>query len=293
MSKIRLVVLFLFFPTLIFSQAFEEEQKVNYNPSPLSSISIQSSGMIMDASFEAQLENFKKLAPESEILKQDLSGYSKDISFYDQQSGAFGIYVDFPLAWEMFEFLRPKIRIGLVFMNYGALNYNMSKTDYFRIDTLTNSGGERFFVDSTSLHHIEINYSQEQLMVDAGIMFSSNEKSRWCVKGGFTLALGFTHAAGTRIIYDRTAEYNLQLPGIVYPNDFYKEEETFRNNGSFVGMASIPFILDFRIARKSSFFSRCHLYTEVRPFLYYTSIPEINNQSQSGFGWGIGLSYEI
>ena len=78
-----------------------------------------------------------------------------------------------------------------------------------------------------------------------------------------------------------------QLSNDINFNDY------FANKGGFVGMASIPMILDFRIARRSNFFSRCHLYTEVRPFLYYTSIPEIDNQTQSGIGWGFGLSYEI
>jgi hypothetical protein len=295
-SKLAFVlVTSLLFPLMGSAQAFEKEPQENKrsNPSPLSGVAIQSAGMIMDASFEAQLENFRKLAPESNILDRDLSGFSKDIGFYDQSSGAFSIYVDFPIEWELFDYLSPKIRIGLQFMHYGALNYSLSRSDYFRVDTLTNSSGRSLYVDSISSQHIDIEYSQDQILVDVGILFSSNENSRWAVKGGFSLAAGFTQSAGTRMFYDRSAEYTAQLAGIVYSNDYYSEEESFRNDGGFVGVASIPLILDFRIARKGNFFARSHLYTEVRPFLYYTSIPEISNQTQSGLSFGFGFRYEI
>jgi len=294
MKKYLIAILFLL-PLLAKSQAadpFEEDQERS-NPSTLSSVAIQSAGMIMDASFEAQLENFRKLAPESAILKRDLSGFSKDPQIYDQQSGAFSIYVDFPFESDAFGSLHPKIRIGVQFMLYGALNYKMTKTDYFRIDTLSGSGTGDVYVDSTSTEHIEMEYRQNQVLVDAGFLLSTNEKARWAVMGGISIAMGFSSSAGTRITYDLDQEYIVQLPGASSSISSYSEEETFTNEASFVGVASIPLILDFRIARKGNFFARSHLYTEVRPFLYYTSIPEIANQPQTGFSLGFGFRYEI
>lgn len=277
-------------PVNLFAQAPEMNDK-GY---PITSIAIQSTNYIMDASFEAQIENFRKLAPSSSILQYDLKGYAKDINFYDQQSNATNLYITLPVASKKYGYLNPTFRAGFSFMQYGALNYKLSKTDYFRVDTLTSGNGNQYFVDSTSYHHVEMQYRQNQIMLDGALLISSNEQSRWCVKSGLGVGVGFAYNAGTKITYERISDYEQNVP--TNYNDRKEseyEEETFANKGGFVSMVYIPFIVDFRIARKGKFFSRSHLYLEFKPFLYYTSIAEIENQVQSGGGGGLGYRYEF
>lgn len=279
------------------AQAFDKEEvsqpSTRYNPSPLTAVSVQSTAMFMDAAFESQLRSFQKLAAESEILKKDLTGFTRDLAFLDQQSGALSFHVEIPYEVDFLNGLNPQLRVGIMFMQYGALNYSISRSDQFRIDTLSGSSGSQFFVDSISNQFVDMSYTQEQLVIDAGLLIGSREDARWAVRGGISLSLGISTRAGTRIYYERVTELNLSSSNSINNSEFYSEEETFVNKAGWVGMASIPMILDFRIARKGNFFYRSHLYTEVRPFLYYTGISEINNQTQSGFSFGFGFRYEI
>ena len=288
----RIIFLFsllLILPNLIIAQA----QEAGDADFPLSSIAIQGAGILMDASLESQVENFKKLAPESEILKENLNSYSKSGDIYNQSSYAFGIYTALPLRSQKYKRLNPKIRFGIQFIENGSMRYDLSKTDYYRIDTLAGGNGQTYFVDSLVYQYIEMDYLQNQIHLDAALMLSSNETSRWAVKGGLGMSFGFTYKARTNIQYSLGNDYELGVPINYAPTVYEYQEENFSNDLGVAFMTYIPFILDFRIARRGKFFSRAHLYWEGRPFLYYTMIPEINNELQSGFSSAFGFRYEL
>ena len=71
------------------------------------------------------------------------------------------------------------------------------------------------------------------------------------------------------------------------------ESETIINKRNIAMSAYVPLGLDFRIGKNNKFFNHIHLFTEFRPTVNVTSVPEMGNFFAYGYQLTSGLKFEI
>lgn len=147
---------------------------------------------------KGSLADFQTLAPQSVLLQQDLSAYQSspffNLSFPGQsQSLSVGL--------KLGKMPNATLRLGLMHTNQNnALSTGGGYTESFRIDTLTSSqSGTQYFVDSFSTHSYNANYSQEQLRLDASLIFRYNADKRWSFYGGIGANFGLSYNCITQV----------------------------------------------------------------------------------------------
>lgn len=193
----------------------------------------------------------------------------------------------------------PKLRVGLSYVNGNSLNNYYNTTDRKPYDTLTSSQtGSTILIDSVNSKSYYMDYNFEQIRLDASLIFSTNQKSRWSVYTGFGISAGLSLNSNSNISYYEskgieTNDQRIGIPSLNNNNFQNSERETFRNKINFGIMAYVPIGIDFRIAKKNEFWKRAHLFYELRPGINFTSIPELRTigsaSLQSGFGVKFGF----
>jgi hypothetical protein len=215
---------------------------------------------------KGSLSDFQTLAPNSSILQQDLSAYtSYPQMFFNLPGQSQSLSIGLGLG----KMPNATLRVGLTHINQNnALSTGGAYTESFRIDTLTSSQtGDQIFVDSFSTHSYNANYSQEQLRLDASLIFRYKADKRWSFYGGIGANFGFSYNAST------TVHHNVSPYGYGYGliNDIFlgsstdHEKEVFENKGGFGLGIYAPLGIDFQVGKKREFWKPMHLYMELRP----------------------------
>ncbi len=238
------------------------------------------------------LADFQTLAPQSSILQQDLSLYQNYPMFnFNLPGQAQTLSAGLQLA----KHPKATLRVGLTHINQGsALSYGGSYTESFTVDTLTSSQtGEQFFVDSFSTHSYNARYSQEQLRLDASLIFRLNGEKRWSLYGGIGANIGISYNGQTTIHHSVSPNGDGQFYGlfndyIMYSNGAH-QQETFENkSGIGVGIYA-PLGIDFQVGKKRDFWKPFHLYLEMRPGLNITQIAGLGTTFSAGGFSNFGL----
>jgi hypothetical protein len=244
---------------------------------------------------KGSFSDFQTLAPQSVFLQQDLSAYQTyplmNFNFPGQsQSLSVGL--------KMAKLPNATLRLGLMHTNQrNALSAGGSYTETFRIDTLTSSQtGEQIFVDSFSTHSYNASYSQEQLRLDASLLFRYNANKRWSFYGGIGANFGLSYNAETRIDQRVSPYGNSSAYGLF--NDIYydagtSEQETYENKGGFGFGVYAPLGIDFQVGKKRDFWMPIHLYLELRPGVNVNQIAGLGTSFSAGNFSNIGLRFQI
>lgn len=246
------------------------------------------------------LDDFRKLAPNSTLLPDDLNGYNS--SNYNVSSGSAGtaVLLSFKLRDKAGSGYRPNplFRIGLSYNYNQSLTNNAYKEEKFAYDTLisANTGG-RTPVDSVSYSSYNMDYSSQFVRLDASVIYRTNPEARWNFYGGFGATFGVSIASQTNVYYH---EYYYIQPNDNESSIFITqngangehENEVTKNETSLAYSAYIPLGLDFRIANKSEFWQRVHLFYEMRPSLEMISIPELSTYTTVAWQHGFGIKVQ-
>ncbi len=217
---------------------------------------------------KGSLADFQTLAPGSSILQQDLSAYQTyPQMFFNLPGQSQSLSVGLGLG----KMPNATLRLGLMHTSQNnALTTGGSYTETFRVDTLTSSqSGEQYFVDSFSTHSFNANYAQEQLRIDASLLFRYNADKRWSFFGGIGANFGLSYNAATTV-HHRVSPYGDYF-GYGFINDLMfidfgtHETETFENKGGFGLGVYAPLGIDFQLGKKREFWKPMHLYMELRP----------------------------
>lgn len=244
---------------------------------------------------KGSLADLQTLAPQSVFLQQDLTAYqtypTMNFNFPGQsQSLSVGL--------KMAKLPNATLRLGLMHTNQrNALSTGGSYTETFRIDTLTSSQtGDQFFIDSFSTHSYNANYSQEQLRLDASLLFRYNADKRWSFYGGIGANFGLSYNATTQI-HQRVSPYG-NTYGFGLFNDIFidsgsHEQETFENKGGFGFGVYAPLGVDFQVGKKRNFWMPIHLYMELRPGFNVNQIAGIGTSFSAGNFSNVGLRFQI
>lgn len=245
---------------------------------------------------KGQLSDFQTLAPGSSILQQDLSAYqSSPIYSFNLPGQSQTLSIGLKLA----TLPNATLRLGLMHTGQrNALSVGGSYTESFRVDTLTSSqSGEQFFVDSFSTHSYNANYSQEQLRIDASLLFRYRADKRWSFFGGIGANFGLCYNASTTI-HHRVSPYGdafgYSFFNDIYFNDFGTHEaETFEHTGGFGLGVYVPLGIDFQVGKKREFWKPLHLYMELRPGFNVNQIAGLGTTFSAGNFSNVGLRFQF
>lgn len=242
------------------------------------------------------LSDFQTLAPQSSILQQDLSAYQaypQMVFNMPGQSQSLSLGLSLP------KMPKATLRLGIMHLSQNnALSIGGSYTETFTIDTLTSSQtGEQFLVDSMSTHSYNANYSQEQLRLDAALLFRFNEQKRWSFYGGIGANFGLSYNTNTTV-HQRTSPYGNDY-GFGLLNDIFLGDagthvtERFENKGGFGMSIYAPLGIDFQVGKKRDFWKPIHLYAELRPGVNINQIAGLGTSFSAGNFSNLGLRFKF
>ena len=245
---------------------------------------------------KGSLADFQTLAPGSSILQQDLSAYQTyPQMFFNLPGQSQSLSVGLGLG----KMPNATLRLGLMHTSQNnALATGGSYTETFRVDTLTSSqSGEQYFVDSFSTHSFNANYAQEQLRIDASLLFRYNADKRWSFFGGIGANFGLSYNAATTV-HHRVSPYGDYF-GYGFINDLMfidfgtHETETFENKGGFGLGVYAPLGIDFQLGKKREFWKPMHLYMELRPGFNINQIAGLGTTFSVGNFSNAGLRFQF
>ncbi len=254
-----------------------------------------SSGFFIDNSTNGSLQNFKTLAPQSLLLKNDLSTYSQGGA--NNGNSAFNASLGIQISnKEKTDYRKtPLLRLGIGYYSTSSIatSFYTSKTTTY--DTLKSTkSNEVIYLDSVKSKHYIMDYSANQLRLDASLIFRTNAYKRWSAFAGIGVNAGVSINSTTTINYYEIESKSNKTTGekqYGYYNASVtnRKAERFNNKTNFAFAAYVPVGVDFRIGKKSAFWKHTHLFYELRPSLTITSVPELSAFASSGVQQGIGL----
>jgi hypothetical protein len=254
-----------------------------------------SSGQFWQYTDYSTIEDFRKLAPNSDILKDDLSDHSGG------SSSALYIYPVYSVNMGLRFYSKskqdykhnPQVRVGFSFFTQTLLTANYSRADYKRYDTLTSSQtGDMIFVDSVHTSMYGMSYSTEELRLDASVIYRTSSSPRWSLYAGLGINAGWALQATTVISHnDLNATTYATSPSYNWYNASNSEFEQFRNKGSFGAAVYFPLGINMRLGKKREFWMPFHIYAEMRAGLNMNSIPGVGSSVLPASQFGIGLRY--
>ncbi|PWH87144.1 hypothetical protein [Brumimicrobium oceani] len=257
------------------------------------------SGLSFERTNLGSFNDFRELAPESELLQNDMSLINQNQGYSYLSNGSFSVLlgIQFSDKNKTRYKVNPLLRLGLTYSSGSRLstyNYGEERTPF---DTLTSSEtGNETYIDSVYAERYSMNYNSEQILLNASLIFRTDHEARWSLFSGIGFTAGVSINSSTGIHYfsedwkeeQSTNEFsvNNQPRDINIIDDEY---ENFENKTNYGFSAYIPIGVDFRIGNKKEFWKKAHLFYEVQPTLNVYTIPELGTFNSVNFRHGIGV----
>jgi hypothetical protein len=239
----------------------------------------------------SSLADFRKLAPESDILNRDYGDFDElSGGFSSSGSTGFSVLLGFRLKDAQGNLNNNRIlRVGFNYGYTSSLYTDLYKTNRTRVDTLvSNSTGDEFFVDSVSTENVNINYKSHVIALDASLVFKTDAESRWSLYGGIGMSVGISLNPFVEVNYSNFGEQE----GRRFDPDFFGsssfESERINTQVGFNSSLYFPGGVDFRLGNKP-FWQRTHLVFELRPSVMVFNVPGLETYAQLGFAQSFAL----
>ncbi len=272
-------------------------------PKPIKRMAIQEfyvqPGLLMQVSNNSSFADFQKLAPQSTLLKTNLTGYNQSSGRSFDADAMLSILMGIHFSDKQKTAYKKgtTLRLGVSYLAGSNLVCNFNQSQNKRYDTLTSSQGQVIYRDSVVNRSLNMNYRSQQLRLDASLIFRTNPEARWSLYTGVGITAGVSLNSTTDISYysfGGLSDYDINTPGNYYSNYHYSgsiqtKTEHYRNSSSIGVSAYVPMGVDFRLGRKREFWKRTHLFYEVRPGVSMTSISEVGNFTNATIQQGLGL----
>lgn len=285
---------FMLLPMLAIAQ-FNYGQKSNsYSVSDI----FISGGAQLYSAPNYQLSDIQKLAPNSKILSQDLSGYSNNYwgNYYNNDGAAiFSAQLAFKKNKEKASTTpNPIFRMGISYGSFNTLTDQRYKTTSAPYDTLTSSRtGETFYIDSFYTQGVITTHAKQQLRVEGAIIFQTETQRRLSFYAGAALAVGVSFNAQTRV-----SEYEYAY-GAGYNSYFYNSNlgayntETFANKSSWTAQVGVPLGANFRLGKTTPLLNQFNLFLEIKPSIGFIDVPEVKTLVLPLLQNSIGIRYSL
>jgi hypothetical protein len=288
----------------VLSMAPANAQDTSRQRRGLSDLYIQN-GIIVSRSMTVDINDFRQLAPGSEILKNNFNGYSPynnyDVIYNDHNVDA-GFAFTALLAKDLCNrrtgISNPnrQLRIGVTYISQTGFSNTLRKESHHIYDTVSTPQGNLYY-DSVETKTLHMKYGSEQLRLDVSFIFKTDANARWSLYGGIGLSTGMSLNSFIQI--DQQTSNYIQtrgaLIGFGYLNQgsYNSQVETFRMKSNYGVTAYVPLGVDFRMGRKKPFWKRLHLYMEMRPgvsMLTVQGLPSFTTgQMHNAFGLRVRL----
>ena len=302
MKKINVLLLL----SLISSSFFTIGQETEETPVKRIKISdfILYSGLSLERTNLGSFNDFRTLAPESELLQNDMSLINQNQGYSYLNNGNFSVLLGIQFSDKNRTSYSPNplLRIGLTYSSSSRLstsNYGEKRSPY---DTLASTQtGNETYIDSVYTERYSMDYNSEQIQVNASLIFRTDPEARWSLFSGigFTAGISINSSTGIHYLSEDWKEEVQSNDGLSVNNQHQDrkiiedEFETFENETNYGFSAYIPIGVDFRIGKKKEFWKKTHLFYEVQPTLNVYTIPELGTFNNVNFRHGIGVRMNL
>lgn len=257
-------------------------------------------GAHTESAYLVALDQWRKLAPASELLARDL-GDHRSYRFGSgdgAQAVGLALAVSIRLGGEARTARSgPYLRAGVTFRSHRGTDLELRKEERVPYDTLTSSQtGQIITVDSLTVDRYRLEHRYQQVGLDAAIVFLKEFPGRWTLHGGCGVQLGVSMAGRVRI--DHTVERRVD-PAVVSgqpgPWDDRQERETevFSTQGDLCLALYAPLGVGYRLGRRSPFWRAMNLTYELRPALEFGGVPELSTGARASVGSYFGLRVDL
>jgi hypothetical protein len=248
----------------------------------------------------ATLNDFNELAEGSMLLARDYSGFNRSDFGATNGAGGFEVMLGMGLRNKDKSGYRQsaQLRVGVGYSSVSSLSANYHQDERKPYDTLVSSQtGNSVFVDSVTHRNLSLNYNTDNVRLDVSMIFRTTGVSRWSLYGGVGVRANYSFNGYTSVNYYEqkgTEQERQDFNGYYgYGLDFedsQSENEVFRSNeSSFGGAVYVPLGVDVRFGKTSDFWTKIHLFGEVRPGLDFSNIPTYGSVTQGFLQFGLGL----
>ena len=286
-------VLFILFSALI-AAASAQAQAPDTN-SCLGSVYIGGGAFFAGAQPLYQ-QDLTLIAPGSTLLAAGFSDHDYSDAGYQDATSLFEAGIGFH-PFRKASGLGPELRVGFLYGGRSNLSAYLRRTTRTPYDTLTSSQtGEVFYTDSVHSSAYLVDYSAERFGLNTSLIWRT--KGRWSIYGGVGAAGGLLMNARTDIyhsIYNSVDGMAGNLPNEGNYTGYSGNggTESFRNGTGWWLSLYTPIGVDFQIAKRSVFWSRAHLFYELRPQLLFQGTPELGTVTNFGVQSVFGLRFTL
>jgi len=232
---------------------------------------IQAGTRFLQDNIQGSLTEFKTLAPQSVLLKQNLAGYTQaginsSAGVYGSTVGVFSAGIGIRLSPEKIAAhkISPELRINF---------------SYYSGDGLRNSYSKQ--VDTSTTFNYYMNYLTQQLRLDIAVIYGKDPNAHFSFYGGYGASIGLVINAYTTISYSDSTTSNFH-------------SETFNDKkGSFNYALFFPLGIDLKISERRAFWNHVHFCFELRPTFSINSIPELKTTINKGLYTSLGLKFSL
>lgn len=246
------------------------------------------SGMHFYPVGSSNISDFQKLAPESILLKEDMTGYNSFNGRYVNGNSIYSVL----LGIRFKENKAPLLRLGLNYTASNNLQNFLFKEEIFPYDTLTSSQtGEQYYLDSTTWKSYSMYHSSEQIRLDASLVYRTNAEARWSLFTGIGTMIGFAFNSVANISYHESYTTGGYQTSSYSTNNYVSETHSTKNYLST--SLYIPLGIDFRIGKNREFWKRIHLLYEIRPTMNFAFVPELKPLVNVSLIQNVGLKFSI
>lgn len=248
-------------------------------------------------------DDFRKLAPKSELLKTDFTAFNNGGNYFTDD------YYDDLNSQSTFEglvgikFLKkktgsyksnPELRLGFIYQNGTSFSRSYRDSEVFPYDTLTSGQtGQVLYVDSIKTTNFTMNHESEQIRFHASLLFRYKPEARWSLYGGAGVSAGTIINAQTQIYYNYTEYTNYSYTSSSPSPNNESKSESFNNKSGVTFSSFVTAGLDFRLGKKREFWQRFHICYEIRPMIDYMNIPELRSFTNGVVHQSFALRFNI
>lgn len=293
----RLLIFILFTaiaPFCLNAQQSDERQ----SPLRIGSMSVSIGGST-NLVTSLQLNDFRLLAPQSELLHNDLTDFEIVENYLGSSNFVFSAMmgIDFLNKKTNSYGSGPQLRIGFNYLSNGNPAYHLSRSDRTRLDTLESSqSGNMLFTDSIHEQEYNMNYKYDQIQIDLSFIYRTQTKSLLSLYAGLGVSAGLSLMSSTEIDYyshNYTSNHGMESDNF-YRSRNSPRQERFENSATFSMLAYIPIGAELRMGRERALWNQLYLFTELRPGLSYVQMSDMGlERARAWYQQTVGFRYRV
>ena len=292
--------------TLAFAAALGCAAVAQYEPDtlrplpPVCDVFVLPGGQL-ESMYAVGIEQWRKLAPASELLQTDLSDHYFNGGNRNGRGPARAMGLSMSVALRLGGAGRTRrsgayVRAGFTYQQHDGTDLLLRKETRTPYDSLTSAQtGQVTYVDSLTISRYDLTHTYSDVALDASLIFLKEYPKRWSLYGGAGLQLGMSFSG--RVQVTRTVEHRTD-PSLVsgigpQDRDMEATHEEFTTEGDLCLALYVPLGVSYRLGKKSVFWRAMNLTYELRPSLNFGGVPELGAGARAGMGQFFGLRVDL